>query len=106
MEPSSIDPTAPHLSEHANVRSRQRGFRSSDVDLVLQHGTAGEDGTVLTSKDVNRRLVDLKREMAALERLAGTAVVTDGSAIITMYHANERRQRHMLRRSGRRCRRD
>jgi len=93
------------VSQHAEARARQRGFRKDDVELILAYGTETDEGTVLTAGDARRGIEALKRQIAAIERLAGAAVVTDGEQVVTLYHSRPGRARHMLRRAGRRCRR-
>lgn len=93
------------LTEHAEVRARQRGFRERDVEVILRFGTHTDEGTLLTERDVRDGINELKRQIAALERLSGAAVVTDGNNIITPYHPKDTRARHMLRYAGRRRRR-
>ena len=95
---------AVRISLHADSRARQRGFRRSDIDLILTFGTPTDDGTVLTRRDAQRSVEALKRQIADLERLSGAAVVTDGPSVITLYHARAGRTRHLLRRAGRHCR--
>lgn len=89
------------LTAHAQARVRQRGYRGDDLDLVLQHGTAGAEAAVLTRLDVDHRVRALKKEIQALERLSGTAVVTGGEAVKTVYRPDKRRMRRMLRHSSR-----
>lgn len=91
------------LTEHAEVRARQRGFREHDAEVILTFGTATDEGGVLTDRDARRAIDELKRQIAAVERLAGAAVVTDGLHVITIYHSRRTRSQHMLRRAGRRC---
>ena len=52
---------APRKSKHAQTRARQRGYRDSDIDFVIKHGTNVDDGSFLTDKDVQTRLVSLLR---------------------------------------------
>lgn len=93
------------VTQHADVRARQRGFRDEDVELILTYGTDTDEGAVLTAADARRGVEVLKRQIAAIERLTGAAVVTDGAQVVTLYHPRPGRARHMLRRAGRRCRR-
>lgn len=89
----------------AEASARQRGFRKDDVELILACGRETDEGTVLTAGGARRGIEALKRQIAAIERLAGAAVVTDGPTVITLYRPQRGRARHMLRRAGRRCRR-
>lgn len=93
------------LTEHAEIRARQRGFRGHDAEIILTFGTPTDEGGVLTDRDARRAVEELKRQISALERLAGAAVVTDGLQVVTLYHPRQTRKQHMLRRAGRRCHR-
>lgn len=106
IAPQVFDQCVVRLTDHAEVRARQRGFRPADAEVVLNYGTPTDDGAVLTTKDAQRGIEALKRQIAALERLTGAAVVAEGEHVITLYHPRPGRTRHMLRRAGRRCRRD
>lgn len=96
---SSREPTQ-RLTDHAKARLRQRGYREEDLSTVVAHGTAGADAVILTRSDVERRVRLLKQEIQALERLSGTAVVTAGGVVQTVYRPGSRRMRRMLQRSG------
>jgi hypothetical protein len=85
------------LTKHAETRMNQRGFRERDIDLILRYGTECKDGVILEGRMVNRRVMELKREMAALERLAGSYAVTDGKTVKTVYRAGRRKRRAQLR---------
>ncbi len=85
------------LTHHAQVRMRQRGYRVFDIDLVHRYGTEGQEAVVLTRSDVERGVRRLKREIQALERLNGTAVVTAGEVVQTVYRPKKRRMRRFLR---------
>lgn len=93
------------VTHHAEVRSKQRGIRPKDVDLILAHGTECEDGVLLTDADVLRAVEQRKREIQHLERLRGAAVVHSGGKVLTVYRARRGRARHMLRSADRRNRR-
>ena len=87
----------PQLTNHAKVRMRQRGYRGFDIDLVLRYGTEGQEAVVLTHSDAQRGVERLKKEIQALERLSGTAVVTAGEVVQTVYRPGKRRMRRFLR---------
>lgn len=85
-----------HLTHHAEVRMRQRGFRKSDVDLVLSVATrVADDVFFLTDRDAAREIEQRKREIQQLERLRGSRIIVEGNALVTLYHATT-----MSRRSG------
>lgn len=88
--------TALPLTKHAQVRMRQRGYRGFDLELVQKYGTEGREAVVLTHADVTRGVRQLKKEIQALERLSGTAVVTAGEVIQTVYRPRKRKMRKFL----------
>ncbi len=83
-----------HMTNHAEARMRQRGFRKADVDLVLSVATCvGEDAFFLTDQDASREIERRKREIQQLERLRGSKIIVAGDALITLYHAVRKPQR-------------
>jgi hypothetical protein len=101
------------LTRHAITRLRQRGFRPSDVDLVMEFGTATHDGVLLSKKDVEREVAVLKREsreradseksaelrrrIAEIERLNGTAVFMEEGVVVSVYRPCAVRCSRMIR---------
>ncbi len=91
-----------HMTKHADVRMRQRGFRKADVDLVLSIATrVGEDAFLMTDHDAAREIEKRKREIQQLERLRGTKVIVQGDVLITLYHVERK-----LIRTGQKMERD
>ena len=86
----------PTLSDHAEERLRQRGYRERDVETVIAYGTLCADAIVLTDKDVRRAIETKKREIQDLERLRGTAVVVQDGVVATVYRPGRRRMRRFL----------
>jgi hypothetical protein len=84
------------LTKHARVRMRQRGYRGFDIELVLRYGTERQEAVVLTDADVERGVRRLKQEIQALERLNGTAIVSGGEVVRTVYRPSKRRMRKLL----------
>jgi hypothetical protein len=84
------------ITKHAQVRMRQRGYRGSDIELVLAYGTESKEAVVLTKSDVERGVRRLKRHIQALERLNGTAIVTGGEIVQTVYRPRKRKMRRFL----------
>ena len=91
------------LTNHARVRMGQRGYRGFDVELVLRYGTERLEAVVLTRADVARGVRRLKQEIQALERLNGTAIVTDGEVVQTVYRPSKRRMTKFLNGTRRRA---
>ena len=85
------------ITRHGEARLSQRGFRNSDLDILLEHGTeTGPDRIMLRKRDAVRIIRDLKRRIAELERLTGKEIVIADGQLITAYHRTR-----ALRASGR-----
>lgn len=83
-----------HLTSHAEVRMRQRGFSEADVDLLLKVGTPiADDAVFLTNRDATREIEARRREIRQLERLRGSKLIVEGGALITLYHADRKASR-------------
>jgi len=74
----------------------QRGYRGFDIELVRRYGTESQEAVVLTHSDVERGVRQLKYEIQALERLNGTAIVTAGEVIQTVYRPRKGKMRRLL----------
>ena len=82
------------LTQHAETRMRQRGFRNSDVGLVLSVATrVAEDAFFLSDKDAAREIERRRREIQQLERLRGTKLIVEGENVITLYHSDRKPSR-------------
>ena len=85
-------------TKHARRRMQQRGYRNTDIELVMQHGTDVDDGYLLSNQDVHRVVKRLKRQIRKLEHLKGTYVVLgEGSELITAYRPDSYRTTRLLR---------
>ena len=92
-----------NATEHARIRQSQRGFKSHDINKILEHGTpVGDMEVMLTDKDVRNAIRARKREIQALERLRNGLVVIDGQEVITVYRLGKKKQRSRLRRARKR----
>ena len=89
------------ITRHAQRRLRQRGLRTGDLELVLQHGTVTDDGVLLTNKDAAAQIAEHHRCISSLERLRGTAVFTSGDLALSAYRPSRAKVRCMIR--SRRC---
>lgn len=76
-----------HMTDHAETRKQQRGFRNFDIELLLRHGEpCGCDGYRISRQFAQREISRLKAQIQQLERLAGSiAVVCEGS-VVTVHH--------------------
>ncbi len=86
-----------NLSFHAQQRLQQRGLSTSDLDLVLMHGTETSDGYYLRRSDVRRAERELRKLINQLNRLSGKYVIVDGDTVITTYHPGKKKQKRILR---------
>lgn len=90
------------LTRHAETRMRQRGIRERDVLLFLAHATRIDDETwFMYKRDARRAIEKRKREIQALERLAGRKVVVWGESVVTAYRSRPADLKRTLR-QGRR----
>lgn len=89
------------ISKHARRRLQQRGYRESDIDLILQSGEEGPEAYVLKSKDVDRVERELKWRISRLRRLQGSAVIVQEDTVLTVYRPDKARRRRLLARRKR-----
>lgn len=86
------------ISNHAERRFQQRGFRDRDMGLLVRLGTWLDDHCVLMrNKDVDREIANRKQEIQVLERLRGCKVVCRGDIIVTAYRPTRARLRRDIR---------
>ena len=89
------------LTRHAEVRIRQRAFRESDVDVLLEHGSEKHDDTLtLTDHDVQEAISILKQKITRLERLRGMTAVIINGRVITVYKSKITARRRRSRKEG------
>ena len=88
-----------HITRHAEIRMSQRGIRNSDLDVLLAHGTEiGQDKLMLRTRDAEKAIGNLKKEIAKIQRLTGKVMVVSGDTLITTYHqSNSRRTKRKTR---------
>lgn len=90
------------LTQHAESRMRQRGFRNADVSLVLSVATrVADDAFLLSDKDAAREIERRRHEIQQLERLRGVRLVLEGETVITVYHSDRKPTRAGLRKRSR-----
>lgn len=80
------------LSQHAAIRSNQRGIPLYLIDLILEFGTTvnkpgGAIELILTKKTKNELIKHLKRIMHIIEKTKNKAVLVDSDMndVITVY---------------------
>jgi hypothetical protein len=80
------------LSKHAKIRSQQRGIPSKLINMVIDHGKPerGKGGAqiyLITKKDKNEIITQLKQDIQVLEKSLNIKVVVSADGeIITAYH--------------------
>ena len=101
-----LESAAVTLTEHAGVRTQQRGLHGDDLSLVLSYGTRGHGAVVLTARDVARHTARLRHVIRRLEGLSGVGVVLDGRTVVTVMRPDREKRRRMLgKKASRRSRR-
>ena len=84
--------TPEKLSQHAESRMSQRGYRKHDLELIRLFGTPVQEGYLLTRTDVENLAKDLQR----LERMQGTFLVEKGGETVTMFRATKKQARRLM----------
>jgi hypothetical protein len=92
------------MTDHAEMRKQQRGFRNVDMDLLLSLSEpCGRDGYRVSRQSAQSEIARLKAQIQQIERLAGSiAVVCEGS-VVTVHHgenAKSNRSRNGGKRHG------
>jgi hypothetical protein len=87
----------PDLTNHARIRSAQRAIRPADLELLLQFGIPVPDGLLATDKVFEDLERQIRQTLERLRRLRGKRVVLAENSVVTVYHANQRKRRNLLR---------
>jgi hypothetical protein len=85
------------VTRHGIERLRQRGYRKTDLDLILEEGTPAGNAVLLTDRDVAEQVAECRRRIRQLQRLRGTAVVLAGDRVLSVYRPNRRKLKRFLR---------
>jgi hypothetical protein len=86
-----------NITHHAASRIRQRGFRETDAEVVLENGTPSDDGVVLTRRDIADRISEYRARIAELERLRGAAIFLADGRVLSVYRPGPKKVRRMIR---------
>ncbi len=79
--------TALIMTRHGETRMSQRGFRKTDLEVLLAHGTdIGRNRIMLRRRDAAELIRDLKKQIAKIERLTGKVLIVVEGRIVTAYH--------------------
>ncbi len=89
------------LTKHAEIRGQQRGFRTGDLDLIIEYGTPTREGIMLTKKDAQCAISEIQAEAKyktqRVERLKNTFAPVAGNKVLTMQRARKWKQNRELR---------
>ena len=85
------------FTTHVMTRAQQRSTTQKDIEFLVANATQVTDGYFLSNKDVDAIVRSHKREIRRCERLRGRFVVVDGETVISIYPANRRKQKRLLR---------
>jgi hypothetical protein len=85
------------ITNHAATRIRQRGFRETDAQVVLENGTPSDDGIVLTRRDIAERISEYRARISELERLCGAAIFLADGRVVSVYRPGRKKVRRMIR---------
>ena len=76
------------ITDHANKRSRQRGFQEGDVELIMSFGTPiTRPGNAV---EFQMRRKNIKHIVQALNRISHKAVLINQEKVITVYNLEKR----------------
>jgi hypothetical protein len=84
------------LSRHAEDRARQRGYRESDIELIVDFGTPVHDGYMVTPRDVEAFEAWAKQTAVRMRKLSGSFVSVDQSTITSVYRPAKPKRRRLL----------
>ena len=78
------------LSQHAEVRAKQRGLHTDDIYFVCEHGTQTERGYLFTEKDAAQLEIKARDLIRRAARLRGVLVPVTGGVVKTVFRATKR----------------
>ncbi len=77
-------------TQHAKIRMNQRGFRGSDISVLLEFAEQlGGDRYRLTQSATQEAIAAFKHRISALERLCGSEVVIADGQLVTLFHTGK-----------------
>ena len=79
-----------HVTRHAQERLRQRGYRDTDITMLLRVAEPfGEDVYRLSNQVAQRAIERLKGAIRQIERLTGSIAVICEGALVTIHHGEK-----------------
>ena len=85
------------LTRHSKKRAKQRGFKETDIPVIVDVGKQIDDKIFMSNKNIDREIKKYKQVINTLERLRGSMVVMTDETILTIYHASQRTKKSLLR---------
>jgi len=90
-----------HMTDHAEMRKQQRGFRNADIDLLLSLGeSCGCDGYRVSHQTAQNEIRRLKAKIQQIERLVGSIAVVCENSVVTIHHGENKKSNSRRRRGG------
>lgn len=84
------------VSDHAQIRTQQRGLKQDDVHFVCDYGTETINGFMLTERDAKALEAEARYLLNKAERLRGVLVPVEGSTAKTVFHSTHKQQKRLL----------
>ncbi|NVO24990.1 hypothetical protein [Donghicola mangrovi] len=89
------------MTNHAEIRRQQRGFRKADIDVLVALGEpCGHDGYRIPRRVAQDEIQRLKARIRQIERLSESIAIVTGNAVITVHHGENRRANGRRRKGG------
>jgi len=86
------------LTRHLKIRAKQRGFKETDIPVIVDVGKQIDDNKFfMSNKNIDREIKKYKQVINALERLRGSTVVMIDETILTVYRTSQRTEKSLLR---------
>lgn len=84
------------ISQHAQLRMRQRTVTMKDLSLICTYGEAVDEGYVMTNKAIEDSKHALQGDqLLRVERLRGMAAIVKDGVLVTTYRSSRRRLRRL-----------
>lgn len=84
------------VSDHAQIRTKQRGLKQDDVHFVCYYGTETTNGYLLTEHDAKALEAEARYMLCKAERLRGVLVPVAGDTAKTVFHSSRKQQKRLL----------
>lgn len=89
------------MTNHAEIRRQQRGFRKADIDVLVALGEpCGYDGYRIPRRTAQDEIQRLKARIRQIERLSQSIAIIRGETVITVHHGENRRANGTRRNGG------